>query len=356
MMIRKTITALVLTTVVLLSGCKEEEIIQPNAEVRVISYSPAKNATNVALSKVISANFSETMDVNTFNNQTFTLKQGSNSIIGTVAYSGITATFTPAVPLSPNVVYTVNITTAVKNAAGKAMAQNVTWNFTTGINIAGLSSVPLGAAGNYVILAKTAINNIPTSAITGDMGLSPAATSYITGLALVDATGYATSDQVTGRVYASDMAVPTPINLTTAVSNMTTAYNDAKGRTSPDFTELGAGNIGSKTLVPGVYKWTSTVTAPNSFVISGSSSDVWIFQISGNLTVGSGVNIILSGGAKAENIFWQVAGETTLGTNSNFKGIILSMTGITFKTGAVFTGRALSQTAVILDGNTVTQP
>ncbi|HUM51715.1 MAG TPA: ice-binding family protein [Chitinophagales bacterium] len=357
MILKKTISAFAFTAVVLLAGCKKDTPNDlPILDVKVVSHSPVTNTTNVALDKVISATFSETMDASTFNNLTFTLKKGTTTVIGTVAYSGVTATFTSASPLTQNTVYTVNITTGVKNTAGKALTENVSWNFTTGTSATGLAVVNLGAAANYVILAKTAINNIPTSAIVGDIGLSPAVTSNITGFSLVDALGYSTSSQVIGRIYASDMLVPTPVNLAVAVSNMTTAYNDAAGRTAPDFSELGAGNIGGKILIPGVYKWTNSVTIPSTIVISGSASDVWIFQIQGTLSVSSSVNIVLSGGAKAENIFWQVNGETTLANNSNFKGIILSMSGITLKTGATFAGRALSQTAVILDSNTVTQP
>jgi len=217
-------------------------------------------------------------------------------------------------------------------------------------------AINLGKSGSYVILAKSAINNNPTSVITGNIGLSPAATSYITGLTLTDVTGYATSAQVTGKVFASDMAEPTPSNLTTAVENMITAYNEAAGRSNPDFIELGAGNIGGKTLEPGLYKWSSTVTLPSAVTISGNSDDLWVFQITGDLTVSPAVNVTLSGGAQAKNIFWQVAGQVNLGTNSHFEGIILSMTAITFQTAASLNGRALSQTAVVLDGNAVTQP
>jgi hypothetical protein len=188
------------------------------------------------------------------------------------------------------------------------------------------------------------------------LGLSPAATSYITGLALTNATGYATSDQVTGQILAADMADPTPINLTTAVENMITAYNDAAGRPTPSFIELENGNIGGQTLKPGLYKWTSTVTIPNDVTLSGGADAVWIFQISGDLNMSSAANVILTGGAQAENIFWQVAGEATFGANAHFEGIILSMTGITFQTGASFNGRALAQTAVTLDGNTIVEP
>lgn len=217
-------------------------------------------------------------------------------------------------------------------------------------------TVNLRSSANFLILAKTAINNNPTSAITGDIGLSPAATSYITGFSLTNATGYATSSQVTGKIYAADMADPTPINLTTAVSDMITAYNDAAGRKSPNFSELATGNIGDRTLTKGLYKWTSTVTAPSNFTISGGPNDIWIFQISGDLSISSAVNVTLEGGAQAKNIFWQVAGAVDIGTSAHFEGNILTMTGITFGTGASLNGRALAQTAVILDGNTLKLP
>jgi hypothetical protein len=268
----------------------------------------------------------------------------------------MTASFNPMDALDAGTVYTATITSDVKDLSGNALAANTVWSFTTSGSSSTLAVVDLGAAANYVILAKTAINNISTSAITGDLGLSPAATSYITGLALTDATGYATSAQVTGSVYAADMADPTPINLTTAVNNMITAYNDAAGRPSPDFSELGTGNIGGMTLAPGLYKWTNTVTMPSSLTISGGANDVWIFQISGDLSMSSAVNISLTGGAQAKNIFWQVAGQATFGTTSHFEGVILSMTGITFQTGASINGRALAQTAVVLDANAVTKP
>ena len=223
-------------------------------------------------------------------------------------------------------------------------------------NNSGPAAVELGTSGHYVILAKTSIANTPTSDIEGDLGISPAAGSFVTGFSLTDATGYATSPQINGRIYSADMVSPTSSNLTVAVENMITAYNDAAGRPSPDFIELGTGNIGGKTLVPGLYKWTSSVTLPTDVTISGGPNDVWIFQIAGNLTSSADVKIKLEGGAQAKNIFWQVAGYTLLGTNSHFEGIVMSKTGITFQTGATMNGRALARTAVILNANKVTQP
>ena len=340
--------------IVSILSCKKNDTISGNPTVS--STDPVSNVTGVARNKEIAFTFSEAMDPTTINTSTFTLKQGTSNIAGSVSYSGTTAKFTPTVMLASSTTYTATVTTGAKNVAGKGLANNAVWSFTTGGTASSLAVVDLGAAGNYVIVAKTAINNSSTSAVTGDLGLSPAATSYITGFSLTNATGYATSAQVTGRLYAADMAVPTPTNMTTAVNNMVTAYNNAAGRVSPDFLELGTGNIGGKTLVPGLYKWTSNVTMPTNVTISGGANDVWIFQTSGNLSMSSAVRINLIGGAQAKNIFWQVAGEATLGTTSHFEGVILSMTGITFQTGASITGRALAQTAVILDGNAVTAP
>ena len=317
---------------------------------------PLNNATGVARNKVVAITFSEAMTSSTINTTTFTLKQGTTALAGTVTYAGMTATFKPTVLLLAATVYTATITTGAKDLADNALAANSEFTFTTSGSLSTLAVVDLGAAGNYVILAKTAISNISTSAVTGDLGLSPAATSYVTGLSITNATGYATSAQVTGKIFAADMADPTPINLTTAVDNMITAYTDAAGRPSPDFSELGTGDIGGLTLTPGLYKWTNTVTLPSHVTISGGANDVWIFQIAGNLTMSSAVNITLIGGAQAKNIFWQVAGTATLGTTSHFEGILLSMTGITIQTGASFHGRALAQTAVVLDGNAVTKP
>jgi hypothetical protein len=144
--------------------------------------------------------------------------------------------------------------------------------------------------------------------------------------------------------------------LTAAVLDMGTAYTDAAGRSLPDFTELGAGNIQGMTLVPGLYKWGTGVSIPSAVTLNGGVNDVWIFQIGQDLLVGNGAIVTLAGGAQAKNIFWQVAGAATLGTTSNFKGIILSKTMVAFNTGAVMTGRALAQTAVTLDATSITNP
>lgn len=223
-----------------------------------------------------------------------------------------------------------------------------------------LLPVNLGTAGNYVILAKTGVSTTGTTAVTGNIGLSPAAASFITGFSLIaDATDvFATSSLVTGKVYASDYSTPTPTNLTTAIGDMETAYTDAAGRTptpSGAFLNVGAGEIGGQTLVPGLYKWTTGVTISTDVTLSGGANDVWIFQIAGNLSEANGVKVLI-GSAQAKNIFWQVAGQVTIGTTADFKGVILCQTLIALNSGATLEGRALAQTAVTLDANAVTDP
>jgi hypothetical protein len=319
---------------------------------------PLDAATGVLLNSTVNAAFSEAMSAATLNTTTFTLKQGTTPVLGSVTSVGTIATFKPAGNLISGTAYTATITTGAKDLAGNALAADKVWSFTTGTSAAqGPAPVVLGTAGNYAILAKSAISTTGVTAVTGNLGLSPAAASFITGFSLIaDATNvFSTSSLVTGQVFAADYAVPTPTNLTTAVLDMMTAYTDAAGR-APDVTELGAGNIGGMTLTPGTYKWSSGVLIPADITLSGGPNDVWIFEIAQNLVMSSAVRVNLIGGAQAKNIFWQVFGIVDLGTTSHFEGIALVQTAITLSTGATVNGRLLAQTAVTLDAATVVQP
>jgi hypothetical protein len=217
--------------------------------------------------------------------------------------------------------------------------------------------VNLGPAGSYVILAESGISTVPLSAVTGDLGVSPLAATAITGFSLTaDSTNvFSTSTQVTGKVYAANYAVPTPANLIAAISAMQLAFSDAAGR-APGVTELGAGNIGGMTLAPGVYKWGTGLLIPSDVTLTGSATDVWIFQIAQDLTMSSGVRVSLAGNALPKNVFWQVAGLVDFGTTAHCEGVVLSQTGITLRTGASINGRLLAQTAVSLAGSTVVAP
>jgi cytoskeletal protein CcmA (bactofilin family) len=212
--------------------------------------------------------------------------------------------------------------------------------------------VDLGIAEEFVILSKSGITNVFPSNITGNVGTSP-----ITGAALLLTCG-----EVTGTIYTVAAAGPLPCRvnnptlLTPSVLNMQAAYTDAAGRTSPDVLNLGAGVIGGQTLTPGLYKWASTLVIANNIILNGGPNDVWIFQVAGTFNMSSATKIILTGGARAKNVFWQVSGAVTLGTTSEFKGTLLGKTSIAVQTGATVEGRLLAQTAVTLQMNTVTMP
>jgi hypothetical protein len=232
------------------------------------------------------------------------------------------------------------------------------FTFVTGAIAAGPTAVNLGTAGDFVILTKTGITTTGTTAVVGNMGVSPIAATSMTGFGLIaDSTNtFSTSSLVTGEIYAADYAPPTPAKMTTAISDMETAFTDAAGRSNPDVTELGGGDISGKTLLPGLYKWGTGVSITNGVTLAGGPNDVWIFQMAGDLTVNNGAIVTLLGGAQAKNIFWQVSGQAVLGTTADVKGIILSQTLISINTGAVLSGRALAQTAMTLIANTITAP
>ena len=218
-----------------------------------------------------------------------------------------------------------------------------------------------GSAGTYVIMAKTGITNVTGSVITGgNLGLSPAAATFVTGFSLVadPSNVFSTSSSLASpaRVYAADYADPTPTNLTTAVLEMQAAYTDAAGRTTPDFLNLGSGNLAGLTLAPGLYTWGSTVTVPANVTIAGGAKDVWIFQISGDLDVAAAMKVILAGGAQAGNVYWQVAGQATIHPAAHVEGTILSQTAIALQTTASLHGRAWAQSQVTLDNNAITAP
>ncbi len=340
----------------------------------VISIVPASGVANVALNANVTATFSQAMDPLTITATTFTLNQGLTAVSGVVTSpSSTTATFTPNANLAASTTYTATITAGVKDLSGTAMAGPKTWSFTTSASAppspvagsgAGTAPVVLGTAGNYAILAKTGVSTVPTSLVTGNVGVSPYARGSLTGWSLISEptdTSFTSVPQVFSpfKLYAADnVGGTTSADLSTAVLNMGTAYTDAAGRkaTSAATTNVGAGTLTSLTLAPGVYEWGSNVTIPTDLTLNGTATDVWIFKVAGTLGMAAAKNVILSGGALPQNIFWQVSGAVTIGANTHFEGIILGMTSITFGNLSSINGRLLAQTAVVLDATTVTQP
>jgi hypothetical protein len=234
--------------------------------------------------------------------------------------------------------------------------------------------IDLGDAENYVMLTKSGISTI-ASEITGDIGLSPMAAHGLTGfaLALDSEKKYSTSSQITGegKAYAANYGGTTPADLSTAVSNMETAYTDAAGRAIPVAARinLNLGVIGvvdvldggdqQNPLTPGVYTFGSDVTIAETTYFDGENDEnsVFIIQMAGNLVQAANTKVILSNGALAENIFWQVAGNVGIGAGAEMQGILLVKTDLLFETGSSLSGRVLAQTACVLQAETkITQP
>ena len=254
-------------------------------------------------------------------------------------------------------------------------------------------SVGIGLASEYAILAKSGISTTDgddASIITGNIGVSPIATTALTGfgLQLDEATElFSLTAQISGRAYAADYGTTTAVALTTAVSNMETAYTDAAGRStsggklnlglgalggddaSDQTLDLGGGSYGgalSHPLERGVYTFGTSVTIKNDLFFNGTDTDVFIIQISGDLIVEGSTRVHLDNAKdvdnaedklpKAENIFWQVAGQVTVRAGAKVEGIILGMNAVTFGRMAKLNGRVLTQKACTLIKTTITQP
>lgn len=308
----------------------------------VLSTLPECNANGVAVNTLITAAFSEAMNPLTINTATFSLRASDETpVTGIVSYSVFSQglTFAPSTDLEPSTNYTFRISDDVEDIAGNNLNEEFVCSFTTGQ--AFLESIDLGSADEYGVLAGSTVTNTDLTIVNGDLGVSPgtAVTGFPPGV-------------VNGSIHAGDAAAAQ------AKLDLTTAYDDAAGRTTAPITI--SGNIGGQTLAPGLYKSATSLEITSGDLTldaQGDGNAVWIFQIASTLTTTSGRHVILSGGARAGNIYWQVGSSATLGTNSVFKGNILADQSITLTTGATLDGRALTRiAAVTLDASTITVP
>lgn len=307
----------------------------------VSATNPVNGATGVA---VITATFSEPMTASTINASTFTLTgPGTTAVGGTVSYDAANARarFIPSSALAFNTLYTATITSGATDAAGNALTTNYVWTFTTASAAVSQLSVALGAASSFAVLAGSTVTSTGATALTGDLGVSPG--TAVTGFP----PGTLTGTKHQGNATSAQ-----------AMTDLTTAYNDAAGRTLGPVTV--AGNLGGLTLPPGLYKSTSSLSISSGDLTldaQGDANAIFIFQMASTLTTTSGRSVILTGGAKSANVFWQVGTSATLGTTSVFKGTIMANQSITLNTGASLNGRALARIgAVALAGNAVVLP
>jgi len=352
---KTTIRSALMLLVPLLAACGQQLVefpipggnaIVPGGAPVVVSTIPASGATNVVVGTTVRATFNEAMDATTLTTATFTLAQGVTPVTGTVSYAtaGTSATFIPGSPLGAGLVYTATVTTGARNVAGTAMASNHTWNFTTSAtaSLCALAPVVLGGADPFVVLAGSTVTSTGLTSVTGDLGVSPG--TVVSGFG---------PGVIVGTIHAGD---PTAA---TAIADLTTAYNDAAGRTLCRIT-VAAPNLGGQTLAPGLY-WSGSSLEITSGTLTldagGDPSAVFIFQSASTLTTTSGLGIVLAGSAKASNVYWQVGSSATIGTGSAFFGTIMADQAVTMNTGATLDGRALARIAsVTLDANTIVKP
>lgn len=327
----------------------------------VVSTNPQNKDTGVALNKVIIATFNTAMDSTTFSALSYTVKEGVNLVAGSIVYSSNSVSFTPNSQLLPNTNYVATIYKSVKSAAGINMDSDYVWTFKT-LTKFGPQPPDLKGVERFGIISGVGVrNNAGASVINNlDVGIYPGARSSI--------VGFPPATIVNGNLYAADDAAPIPAMLLQAKNDLTAAYLYAEGAISPAPTTV-SGDQGGKTLAPGIYKSTSTLLIQNGDLTldaQGNPNAFWIFQIASDFTTigGSpypspaGGNVILTGGAQAKNVFWQVGSSATLGDYTSFKGNILALTSVTMNAYARADGRMLCRngSVVLTSTNIINKP
>lgn len=345
------ITILTFVAVVLITGCQKDDFKEVIGVCPVVlSTSPEDGATGVALNKVITVTFNEEMNPATINQVSF-LVQGATLLTGTYTFSDSTASFSPSSLLTPNTTYTGTVTTLVKDITGNALQTNYVWSFVTGP-----AGIELNTAGRFGVFAATNITNTGFTEVRNmDLGLSQGLRTMV--------IGFPPGIVVNGDIFAADDIVPTGVAamLIASRADLTAAYLLAEGASSPASVLL-TGDLGGRTLTPGIYKSTTTmlVQAGNlTLNARGDANAVWIFQIADNLTTvaGAGGNIILTGGAQAKNVYWQTGDSATIGAGTSFNGNVMALNSITLNSNATVVGRLLARTGSIsMNTNIINKP
>jgi len=325
----------------------------------VSSTDPTDTATGIASSTTVNATFSEQMDPATITTATFTLKQGTTAIAGTVTYAGLTATFTPSAALSSNV-FTASISTGAKSSAsGTSLAAAHTWTFTTVAAAPVPLAINLGRAASFGLASRAGLTSTGVTVVNGDVALFPLATC-------TDATGgpgassqtclnktYATTTGLTvnGSIFWAGDPFDNGQTASAVTSDLNVAWNEGRNKADTKGA-IAADQLGGTTFTAGVYHNANLGLAAGSTATLDAQNDpnaVFIFKVDTDL-IDSGTlllqtRIALVNGAQARNV-WFVAGrDVTIGSGTTWNGNILAGRTATVKDGSTVTGRVLAGAA-----------
>ena len=342
----------------------------------VTTTDPVNNAINVALNQTITADFSMIMDNTSINAATFTLKQGTTTIPGTVSYNGITASFKPTNLLELGKIYTATITNGVKSAGGISLANNYVWNFTTSILPPPPVVIELGTAamfgafGGNAGITNQGLNTVINNGSLGTTAASTLITGFHNGLVIYTETPLNVGN-VTGDIFTAPPFPGTATSLAIAQKGLldaNAAYLSISPGVKPGGSDPNAGELGGLTLAPGVYKSESgTFKISNGDLTLDAQGDpnaTWIFQTASGLTVGiagptGAKSVIMINGALPKNVFWYVGSSAVINSagGGTMVGTIIANSGVTFSTAGntnqtVLNGRAISLVASVTMVNT----
>jgi hypothetical protein len=305
----------------------------------IVATTPVGGATEVAPNQKVTIVFSAAMDPATVNATTFTLEQGTTATAGVVSSVGNMATFAPSDDLAAGVTFTATITTGAKGSDGQPLAGDHVWTFTT--SACRQTPVALGAAANFAVLAGPTVTNTGITSVIGDVGVSPGTT----------VTGFP-AGAIVGFQHAGD---PTAAQ---AMADLKTAFDDAAGRTRCPIPL--AGNLGGKTLLPGLYASTTSLeisAGDLTLDARGDADAIFVFQMTTTLITTTDRRVVLAGGARSANVYWQVGSSATLGSSSAFEGTLMAAQSITVSSGATVHGRVLARIAAVsVDASTIVKP
>ncbi len=261
-----------------------------------------------------------------------------------------------------------------RDMAQTRMDQDWSVTFTTGGREEPLERVDLGAAADYVVLGSE-VHGAEESQITGAMGKKDGEREDRTGgigdifngdtddngqTGQTGQAGQRQQDQDRQRQdqdrQQQDRQQATGGDPDQALQDMETAYNDLEGRTNPDFEDVFEGKISGKTLTEGLYKFNNSIEIDSTVTLIGDEDDIWIFQVADDLDIRENVRFQLEDGANAENVFWQVAGNISVGSESHVEGVLLTMNEINLDSNASVSGRLLAQSDVNLNEARVNEP